>query len=81
MKLHRIRLLLIAGVFGLLTTTASAESIKIGVSAPLSGDGAAFGTDIKNAVTLANEKFGKGRYTLVFEDERHTGAGFYYRDI
>ena len=51
-------------------TALLAEPIKIGVPTALSGDAASFGIDIKNALVLANEKLGGGRYELIFEDER-----------
>jgi branched-chain amino acid transport system substrate-binding protein len=47
-----------------------AEPIKIGVSTAMSGDAVAFGVDIRNALTLANEKLGHGKYELIFEDEK-----------
>ncbi len=48
----------------------AADQIKVGVSTALSGEAAAFGMDIKNALTLMNEKFGAEKYKLIFEDER-----------
>ncbi len=48
----------------------SDERIKIGVPTALSGDAATFGVDIRNALELANDKLGRGRYELIFEDER-----------
>ena len=53
-----------------LAVSASADPIKIGVPTALTGDAAAFGQDLKNALTLANETFGAGKYELLFEDER-----------
>ena len=49
---------------------AKVEPIKVGVSTALTGDAAAFGHDIKNALTLMNDRIGGGRYQLIFEDER-----------
>lgn len=46
------------------------DRIKVGVPTALSGDAAALGVDIKNALTLMNERFGNNRYELIFEDER-----------
>jgi branched-chain amino acid transport system substrate-binding protein len=47
--------------------------IKIGVPAALSGDGAAYGNDVKNGILFANKKFGNGRYRLLFEDTKCSG--------
>ena len=44
--------------------------IKVGVATALTGDAAAFGHDIKNALSLANEVIGGGKYELIFEDEQ-----------
>lgn len=49
---------------------ATAERLKVGVPTSLTGDAATFGVDIKNALSLMNEKFGADRYELIFEDER-----------
>ncbi len=46
------------------------EKIKIGVSVPLSGTAAAYGTDIKNALQFANEKIGKSAFELIIEDDK-----------
>lgn len=51
------------------------QRIKIGVSASLSGDGIAYGTDVKNGALFANEKFGRGRLELIIEDDRCNGKG------
>lgn len=53
-------------------STLRADPIKIGVPSALTGDAASFGQDLKNALTLANETLGGGRYELIFEDERCT---------
>ena len=57
----------------LLRTEAVADSFRIGVIAPLSGDVAAWGQDVKNSLVLANETFGEGRFTFIFEDDRCLG--------
>ncbi len=44
--------------------------IKIGVPLALTGDLAQGGIDQRNALTLMNEKFGNGRYELLFQDDR-----------
>jgi len=54
----------------LLAQDAHMSPIKVGVSTALSGDSIAFGTDIKNALTLMNDLIGAGKYKLIFEDER-----------
>lgn len=54
----------------LFSTGAQAEKIKIGVSVPLSGAGASYGTDIRNALVFANEKIGNGAYELLIEDDQ-----------
>lgn len=43
---------------------------SIGVSLPLSGDGANEGRDLKNLLIFANDKLAGGRYRLRFEDDR-----------
>lgn len=48
----------------------SPEEITIGVSTALTGSQATFGADIRNALALANEMFGHGRYRFVLEDDR-----------
>ena len=49
---------------------ASADKLKVGVPTALTGEAAPFGMDIKNALTLMDERFGGGKYELIFEDER-----------
>jgi len=46
------------------------QTIEIGVSTALSGNMAPFGTDIKNALILANDLYGHGKYHLIFEDDQ-----------
>lgn len=48
----------------------SLDKIKIGVSVPLSGVGSSYGTDVKNALTFANEKFANNAYELIIEDDQ-----------
>ena len=61
-------LLIIVLVF--FVSTATAEKYRLGLSAPLSGGGAAWGNDVKNVLQFANEKLADGKYSLVFEDDR-----------
>lgn len=48
----------------------SEPRIKVGVSTALTGDAAAFGLDIKNALILMNDRNPLRKYDLIFEDER-----------
>jgi ABC-type branched-subunit amino acid transport system substrate-binding protein len=48
---------------------APAKPIKVGVSTALTGDAAAFGLDIRNALTLMNDLNSSHKYELIFEDE------------
>jgi branched-chain amino acid transport system substrate-binding protein len=69
------RVALVFFLWALLTFNVEAQEstqqrIKIGVPTALSGSAAAFGNDIKNALTLMNEKHGNGKYDLIFEDEQ-----------
>jgi len=58
-------------LFSLLFLSISqAEPIKVGVPLALTGDLANCGNEMKNALVLANEKFGGGRYQLLFQDDR-----------
>ena len=45
----------------------------LGVIAPLSGDAASWGNDVRNAVLFANEKFGGNRFSIIFEDDQCRG--------
>lgn len=46
------------------------QTSEIGVSTSLTGSMAPFGADIKNALILANDLYGNGRYHLNFEDDQ-----------
>ena len=63
--------LLSSSVFAV--TPEKTDTIKIGVIGPLTGDVAAWGTDTRNALILANEKIGEGRFEFVFEDGKCLG--------
>lgn len=52
---------------------AYAEPTKIGVSLPLSGEGASYGSDYRKIYLFANNKIAGGRYNLIFEDDRCSG--------
>jgi branched-chain amino acid transport system substrate-binding protein len=43
---------------------------KIGVAVPLTGAGAAYGTDIKNALVFTNQHLFNSRYSLIIEDDQ-----------
>jgi branched-chain amino acid transport system substrate-binding protein len=64
MKLRIVLLLLI------FTQPASAGPLTLGVSLPLSGNGAGWGVDVRNTLTFANEKLSGGSVRLIFEDDR-----------
>lgn len=46
---------------------------SIGVIAPLSGDVATWGTDVRNALLFAKEKLGAGNLQFIFEDDQCLG--------
>jgi branched-chain amino acid transport system substrate-binding protein len=58
----------------LLALTASQaiaqEQITLGVSTPLTGEGATFGADIRDVLLFANEKIAHGRYRFDFQDDK-----------
>lgn len=49
------------------------KKIKIGVSTALSGGGATYGMDLRDALLFAVEKLGGDRYELIFEDDKCDG--------
>lgn len=71
MLTHLKRIFLI--VFFIPTITFANDQIKIGLSTALTGDGASWGTDLKNALLFANKKLSNNKYQLVIEDDRCTG--------
>ncbi len=56
--------------FFFLLQTAESEPRTLGVSLPLSGNGANWGADVRNSLIFANEKLGDGSIKFVFEDDR-----------
>lgn len=66
---------LFAGVFLFPTLNAydEAREITIGVIAPLSGDVAPWGEDVRNALLFAQSKLRDRKVTFVFEDDRCLG--------
>ena len=51
-------------------TATAQQKIKIGVSVPLTGAGASYGNDIKNALIFANKNLANSEYELVFADDQ-----------
>jgi branched-chain amino acid transport system substrate-binding protein len=49
------------------------EKTRIGVSIPLTGEAATYGTDYRNIYSFANEILAQNRYELLFEDDRCLG--------
>jgi ABC-type branched-subunit amino acid transport system substrate-binding protein len=54
----------------LISNLALAEPLKIGVPLALTGDLAQCGIEMKNALILANEIFGNGKYELLIQDDK-----------
>jgi branched-chain amino acid transport system substrate-binding protein len=46
-----------------------AESYTVGVSIPLTGSAASYGSDMKNAMLFANDELAAGRFNFIFEDD------------
>jgi len=51
------------------------EPIKVGVSLPLTGEGAAYGMDVRNGIEYARDVIAPGKYDFIFEDDKCTGLG------
>lgn len=70
----RVRSVFIAAIliviFSLIIKPANAEKLKIGVSVPLSGKAASYGTDVKNGLIFANKYLANDAYELIIEDDR-----------
>lgn len=63
-------------VTGLFCPDVSAQPrLKVGISAPLTGDGATFGTDLKNVILFANRELANSQYDIVVEDDQCGGKG------
>ncbi len=58
----------------LLPGSLGAEPVPLGVSAPLSGESAAWGTDLKNILQFAADKIAAGKYRFILEDDRCDNA-------
>jgi len=66
-------ILLIVSVFTEIlqpSITHAQSKIKIGISTALSGAVASVGADVKNAIVLANDLVGNGKYELIIEDDK-----------
>lgn len=60
----------------LICSSVGAESkTKIGVSVPLTGPNATFGTDIRNVVLFANRKLAQETYEIIVENDNCDGKG------
>lgn len=70
MRLQKSFLLLIITTIFFSFDSKAEEKIKIGVSVPLSGAAAAYGTDIKNALIFANQRMFNSAYELIIEDDQ-----------
>lgn len=72
--------LLIVSISLLVVDSSSAQHaiapqrIAIGVSAPLTGEAATYGEDIRNAIQYAADTLGAGRYALIVEDDECSGS-------
>jgi len=60
----------IISIFILNVELSFAERVRIGVSLPLSGDAAPYGTDFQNIYRFANQMLADNAYDLVFEDDQ-----------
>jgi branched-chain amino acid transport system substrate-binding protein len=61
---------ILTGIIALLLAgVVSSQEIRLGLSAPLSGGGAAWGEDVRNILIFANAKIAGGKYRLIFEDD------------
>ncbi len=70
MRAYHRSLLLVVLFTLFLGVTCAAEPIKIGISLPLSGPAASYGTDFRNTYLLANKLLANNAYQLIFEDDR-----------
>ena len=64
---------MIVAFFLCLTPAARAERVKVGVSLPLSGPLAIYGSDLRKAIIFANKHYAHERYDFLFEDDRCEG--------
>jgi ABC-type branched-subunit amino acid transport system substrate-binding protein len=60
-------------VLFIVCTAAAEDRIKIGLSTAVTGDGASWGNDLKNALLFANQEIASNRYQIIIEDDRCTG--------
>lgn len=71
--MQKIICVILSVFFSLDHLLAQEKQVLLGVSAPLSGEAAGWGTDIKNILLFVNEKLAGNKYKLVFEDDRCNG--------
>ena len=57
----------------LLSAEDTVQTIKIGISAPLSGDTSSFGTEALQTLQFANDAIAGGKYEFIVEDDRCDG--------
>ncbi len=69
---RHFRLILLA-VLLVASSAVADDRIKIGLSTALTGDGATWGTDLKNALLFANKELANDKFEIVIEDDRCTG--------
>lgn len=62
--------ILILSLLLLSASAAAQERTKIGLSTALTGPGASWGTDLKNALLFADRHFGGNRYQIIIEDDK-----------
>jgi branched-chain amino acid transport system substrate-binding protein len=65
--------ILITLAFGLGALPLAAQTLKIGVSAPLTGFGASWGQDVRNVVLFANNYLAHNQYQVLVEDDHCQG--------
>ena len=62
--------LLLLGIVSFLQISWAQPRLKIGLSLALSGDGATWGTDMKNALLMAKDEFFGGDVEFILEDDK-----------
>jgi len=69
---RHLRLALLATLL-IASPTLADDKIKIGLSTALTGDGATWGTDLRNALLFANKELTNEKYQIIIEDDHCTG--------
>lgn len=70
LKLNRSIASVVCFVWLCAAPARSEDKVTIGVSVPLTGTAAAYGTDIRNALVFANQRIANSKYELRIEDDR-----------